>query len=197
MDIESIQGFVKTYLLSITMAASPVKLVEAFILAMMIVRAGDIAVNPGPSFQTLGNDNFTEYESLRGFVLAHQNINSLWGKIDELRLVVGRLPKLGLLEINESKLDWNIDDSELNIASFCLYCKDRNKYGGSIVVYIKDDVPVVRRSDLENNETAILWLEIVLPKVKGFLVGMCYRPLDSSNYAENIKCYDWFTFEPW
>jgi hypothetical protein len=71
-----------------------------------------------------------------------------------------------------------------------LYCKDRNKYGGSIVVYIKDDVPVVRRSDLENNETAILWLEIVLPKVKGFLVGMCYRPLDSSNYAENIKCYD-------
>jgi hypothetical protein len=36
-----------------------------------------------------------------------------------------------------------------------------------------------------------------LPKVKGFLVGMCYRPLDSSNYAENIKCYDWFTFEPW
>jgi hypothetical protein len=84
MDIESIQGFVKTYLLSITMAASPVKLVEAFILAMMIVRAGDIAVNPGPSFQTLGNDshetmldNFTEYESLRGFVLAHQNINSL------------------------------------------------------------------------------------------------------------------------
>lgn len=39
----------------------------------MIVRAGDIIVNPGPSFQTLGNDshesmldNFTEYESLRG-----------------------------------------------------------------------------------------------------------------------------------
>lgn len=54
-------------------------------------------------------------------MLAHQNTNSLRCMINELRLVVGRLQKLGLLGLSETKLDRNTDDNE-SITVVCTGC---------------------------------------------------------------------------
>ena len=45
------------------------------------------------------------------------------------------------------------------------------------------------RLDLEQEDIECIWLEILFPKTKGFLIGIIYRPPDSSNHiCANFNC---------
>ena len=122
----------------------------------------------------------------RGIKLIHQNICSLLRRIDELRLMISEL-KLGIhiLTLSETWLTEDILDAEIEIAGYRVLRKDRNSKGGGIVAYVRHDVAVVRRTDLETPNVEGLWLEINLPNSRGFLVGLFYRPPDSSSYHDN------------
>lgn len=43
-------------------------------------------------------------------------------------------------------------------------------------------MPYNRRCDLEQDDIECLWFEILFPKTKRFLIGIIYRPPDSSKY---------------
>lgn len=60
----------------------------------------------------------------RGLVMASLNINSLLAHIDELRVFMST-SKIDILSINETKLDFTIDDSELYLPGFEIIRKDR------------------------------------------------------------------------
>ena len=47
--------------------------------------------------------------------------------------------------------------------------------GGGIIVYVRKDLTVKRRADLEINDIECLWLEITPKKGKSFLIGTLYR----------------------
>ena len=53
--------------------------------------------------------------------------------------------------------------------------EDRPEQGGGIIVYVKNDIKCVRRSDLECDNIECVWLEIFPHKCKSFLVGIIYR----------------------
>ena len=61
---------------------------------------------------------------------------------------------------------------------------DRESKDGGVAVYARNDISVIRRTDLEIEGVEGLWLEIILPKSQGFLVGTFYRPPDSSKYHD-------------
>ena len=53
-----------------------------------------------------------------------------------------------------------IHDSDIHIPGYVMKRKDRNRNGGGVAVYIKDDIQYSRRNDIENDKTESLWIEI-------------------------------------
>ena len=57
--------------------------------------------------------------------------------------------------------------------------------GGGVGIYISTSVPYQRRFDLEQKDVECIWIEILFPRSKGFLVGIIYHPRDSSRHLPN------------
>ena len=85
--------------------------------------------------------------NLKGFKIASLNINSLLKHIDEIRHVLRSTP-FDIFAINESKIDESIPDNEISIPRYNLIRKDRNRAGGGVVLYIRDNILFSDRKDL-------------------------------------------------
>ena len=126
-----------------------------------------------------------EVVKLRGLKIVHQNIQSLSDKIDQLRLLLhGVHSGIQLITLSESWLKPDRSDSEFEISGYRLFRKDRKGNNGGVAVYARNDLVVTRRDDLEVDSVEGLWLEIAMPKSRGFLVGNFYRPDRSSKYYD-------------
>ena len=75
----------------------------------------------------------------RGLHFLHLNINSLLLKIDELRHIA-RLTNAAVIGISESKLDDSVSTSEIQIDEYDLLRCDRNRHGGRVACYIRNDL---------------------------------------------------------
>ena len=60
-------------------------------------------------------------------------------------------------------------------------------------VYIRDDIQWQRRNDLEVNGIEYLWIELLIKRSRSILLGIIYRPPDTSKYLDKdfeAKCED-------
>ena len=87
---------------------------------------------------------------------------------------------LEVLVINESKLDNTITDGEIHIPGYVLIRKDRNRQGGGVALYIKENISFSDRHDLAPARLEIICVEINLPYNRSFLVSTWYRPPSSN-----------------
>ena len=83
--------------------------------------------------------------------------------------------------ISETKLDSTYRDNLFNVPGFKMERRDRNIHGGGLVSYIRSDIPVRRRSDLESDKLENIIYEITLNKTKWCILCI-YRPPNKSNY---------------
>ena len=68
------------------------------------------------------------------------NINSVPNKLDYIRITIADF--VDILVITESKLDQSFPDSQFFINRFSkLFRKNRNRHGGRLLMYIKEDIP--------------------------------------------------------
>ena len=67
------------------------------------------------------------------------NVNSLLSKIDEIRDIANRI-KPAVLGITESKLDSSVRNIEVNINGYSIIRSDRNRHGGGVACYVKNDL---------------------------------------------------------
>ena len=105
-------------------------------------------------------------------LIAHININSLRNKFDFL--VEGISGNLDVLLISQTKLDSSFPKAQFFIKGYTEpYRLDRTKYGGGIILYIREDIPS-KRIELEGNIEAIL-IELNLRKKKWLFCGT-YNP---------------------
>ena len=52
-------------------------------------------------------------------------------------------------------------DTLFEVLSYSIYSRDRlNKSGGGVIAYISDNLNAIRRTDLENQEVEVIWLEV-------------------------------------
>ena len=116
--------------------------------------------------------------NLKGFKIASLNVNSLLKHIDEIRHVLCSTP-FDIFAINESKIDESIPDNEISISGYNLIRKDRNRAGGGVVLYIRDNIPFSDRKDLVPSSLEMVCAEINRPHSKSFLVCTWYRPPNS------------------
>ena len=152
-------------------------------LQMLLLLSGDISPNPGPR-ETSG-DKIWEPFKKRGLHLLHININSLLPKIDELRSITLKTSP-AILGVTETKLDDSIQNSEVHIENYNLIRCDRNRKGGGVACYVRNDLNFSQKCvfsrDVEN-----VFIDILLPKSKAFTVGIFYRPPNKYNFIDLIN----------
>ena len=121
---------------------------------LILLLSGDIILNPGPfhNLQPLDQNEWNIFKH-RGLHFLHLSINSLLPKIDELRHIA-RLTNAAVMGISESKLDDSVPTSEIQIDEYDLLCYDRNRHGGGVACYIRNDLSYNVKSyfskDIEN-----------------------------------------------
>ena len=132
------------------------------------------------------NLNSLKFNSKNGWKLYHLNICSLYSKIDEIRCISSIIQgQVSLLGFSETHLCGKIDNREINIPGYQLFRNDRDsRSGGGVAVYVFESIRCLQRTDLLSVEIESLWIEIIHTNNSPILIGVVYRPPNSSN--------DWF-----
>ena len=95
---------------------------------------------------------------------------------DELKLFI-ETNKPDIIGIGETMLDKTVNDCDGDISGYRVICKDRNCYGGGMLMYISESLNFNHREDLDFDLESIS-VEIKAGKYKPFLVTTIYRPPD-------------------
>ena len=113
------------------------------------------------------------------------NVNSLFSKIDEIRDIANRI-KPAVLGITESKLDSSVTNMEVNINGYSIIRNDRNRHGGGVACYVKNDL-CFNTKKIFPNSVEHVFFEILIPKVKPIAVGIFYRPPNSNDFLNLLS----------
>ena len=75
--------------------------------------------------------------------------------------------------------------SEIQIENYDLICSDRNRHGGDVACFIRNDLSYNTKlfllSEIEN-----IFIDIFLPLSKALLLGTIYRPPSQGSFTETI-----------
>ena len=107
---------------------------------MLLVLSGDITRNPGPinGSQQYNSDQQVVFKKT-GLPFVHININILLPKTDKLKYIA-KVSEAAVIGISESKLDASVLSSEIKIENYDLICSDRNRHGGGVACFIRNDL---------------------------------------------------------
>ena len=108
-------------------------------------------------------------------IMAHINLNSIRNKFDMLSYLVAG--KIDILIISESKLDSSFPSAQFYMPGFSPpYRIDRNKFGGGILMYIREDIPSKELIDHPSyGKIECIFVEINLHRKK-WIIGGIYNP---------------------
>ena len=112
-------------------------------------------------------------------IVGNLNVASLPNKIDEIRTIIK--DRVDILVLTETKLDNSFPTAQFLIEGFSVpYRQDRNRHGGGIMIYVREDIPskilnkhhfpdVVFDTDDPLGPIEGMFLEINLRKIKWLL----------------------------
>ena len=163
------------------------------LVLILIIRSGDVHVNPGPNnnmihtTQPVISDDFQK-NSKKGLHFIHLNIRSLLPKLDELILLATKT-NAAVIAITESWLDDSVEDSVVEVCGYTILRHDRNRHGGGVCLYIRSDISFSPRrpTDLQTDNLETVWAEVLLPKTRPILTGICYRPPRQSDFFDLLE----------
>ena len=75
-------------------------------------------------------------KNARNCIIGHLNVNSIRNKFDAIECILNE-GLVDIFAISESKLDDSIPLSQFSVNDFSIHRKDRNKYGGGVVIYVR------------------------------------------------------------
>lgn len=182
---------------------------------VLLLLSNDINLNPGPDFPFNFSDSFfedssnlqnlhtesisseacdqihVEYFELpnKGLRLISWNIQSLPNKFDELKFIVSKKSsQIDVLILVESHLNNTIQNNAIQIEGYSIQRKDRiNKKGGGLLTYTNNRLLCNGRTDLENVNLEIMWLEIkTCQQSPTILLGQVYRPPSTDATTDNL-----------
>ena len=105
---------------------------------MLLLLSGDISLNPGPTPNSVCQFFWKLFEN-KGFHFLDLNINSILPKLDELKTIAGNT-KAAIIGVTESKVGNSISDSEVKNPGYCIIRYARNRNGGGVACYIRQDL---------------------------------------------------------
>ena len=89
-----------------------------------------------------GTVNFLHQHHLKyakNLIIGHLNINSIRNKfLDFKELIVSNTD---ICLISETKLDDSFPDQQFHVNGYKMFRKDRNKFGGGLIMFVKENIP--------------------------------------------------------
>lgn len=167
------------------------------VILMGLLLAGDVHPCPGPTSRNASSatnvprpsqaePSMFECFRKKGLHCLHLNVRSLPPKIDELRLIA-QSTNAAVIGVSETWLDETVNDSEIEIPNYNIQRMDRNRDGGGVCIYIRADLAYNPRMDLHHNDIESTWVDILLPKSKPILIGICYRPQTNAAFFSTLE----------
>ena len=114
----------------------------------------------------------------------HLNINGLLNKIDEL-LYIARSSIAAVIGITETRLDNTVYDSEVTVDGYNIVRNDRNRNGGGVACYIRNNICFNRKNCLSGYIENI-FIDLLLPETKPLSVDIIYKPPSQSQFLQQI-----------
>ena len=112
-------------------------------------------------------------------IIGNLNINSLPIKFAQPQEIV--LKYVDILILTETKLGDSFPTSQFMVDGFSMpYRQDRNRNGGGIMIYIRDDIPsILLTKHVFPDDVEGLFVELNFRKSKLLLMGAYHRPSQS------------------
>ena len=102
--------------------------------------------------------------------LAYLNINSFRHKVINVRDSLKVMP-VDILAISETKLDDSFPNAQFHINGYRVFRKDRNQYGGGVLVYVRSDIPGRQMREQEMTHTESIAIELNVNNSKYLIVS--------------------------
>ena len=153
-------------------------------LKMILILSDDIELNPGlVDRNQIKKEDFEVFNN-KGLHFMHLNINGLLNKIDELRYIA-RSSNAAVIGITETKLDNTVYDSEVTVDGYNIVRNDRNRNGGGVACYIRNNNYFNMKTCISDNIENIL-IDLLFPKTKPISVGIIYKPASQSQFLQQM-----------
>ena len=133
------------------------------------------------SLNSLSEISKLRLRNVNRVLIGNLNINSIRNKFDQLKDTV--LKYIDILILTETKLDETFLTSQFLMDGFSKpYRFDRNKYGGGVMIYIRDTIPskILEKHSCPNN-IECLFIELNFRKCSGYFVERIIRHLKMMN----------------
>ena len=104
---------------------------------------------------------------LKNPMIGYANINYFENKVINFREICHQAP-IDIICVDETKLDSSYPDSQFHIDGYQFppFRKDRNKYGGGKIVYVREGFIAKTLANLEGNSSETICIEVTIPKIK-------------------------------
>ena len=115
------------------------------------------------------------------------NLNSLPNKFSSLAEIISN--NIDILVIEETKIDESFPEGQFLIPGYKKpYRKDRNRNGGGIIVYVREDIPSRKLDQFKlDDDIEGIFIEINLRKSKWLMLATYRPPFSSkSQYLDSI-----------
>ena len=111
--------------------------------------------------------NMIRVENFDNIIVGNLNINSISPKFDEFKLMVSGF--FDVVIVTETKLDDSFPKAQFCIDGFSIpYRLDRNRNGGGLMIYVRDDIPskmLTKHNHPEDIEAVFIELNFHLSQV--------------------------------
>ncbi len=142
-----------------------------FILLILLAICNDVHPNPGP----LKFCHLNARSILAGVDL-EKHIDDQYSLLDDIYETLVYTNDFDVIAISETWLKDNTREDALDLAGYQQpICKNRASRGGGVMLYVKEEIGAIHRTDLESNDTELLWVEL-RPNNKKVMFGTGYRP---------------------
>ena len=146
---------------------------------MQTVNSGAVSAARDPDHVNISdkqdiNDNDTLLSSLKALkakntkrlVFGNLNINTINNKFEQLKYMIGN--NIDVLIVTETKLDSSFPSGQFLIDGFAKpFRRDRNKNGGGVMIFIRDDIPSKEiKVNFLPSDIECLFIELNIRKVK-------------------------------
>lgn len=101
--------------------------------------------------------------------MACLNIDRLLPKLDNLRVFCEE-SNIDIMTCNETKLEPSVNNNEVHITGYDIVRRDRNKYGGGVCIYVKNNLNFKVRQDLMPDPLENIVIEINKPNAVPILI---------------------------
>ena len=125
-------------------------------------------------------------------IIGHLNVNFIAPKLDAIKLIVPG--NIDIMVLCETKLDASYPITQFLIPGFGVpFRRDRNAFGGGLLIYVRSDIPCRQLNRHEFSEDIEgIFLEINFRKSKWLLLGTYHPPTQGRALESYTKTYEKF-----